>query len=225
MSSSRQPAFTLIELMVVVAIIMITCSFGLVGFFRLQDRQLVENTAKEIIAYINQVRSYARNGDRGEGNGCKPNDVAKEVAQGYYKLRYWTIEYASGIFKAKARCTTSDNSDAAPVNGASSEKTYTLPKSDLKFCRHNGSTCESSPANYPGAPTPIPNPTGLIMAFNSLFGDTQPTGVTFIVYNTKSLFHYKFSLSNGALVNGCMCKKEDEDCQTKVSDPAYYDCT
>lgn len=104
----KKDAFTLIEILVVIAIIMLTMSFGLISFFRFQDRQKVENTAKEVITYLRRIQGYAKNGNRGQGS-C--NVEARLIAAGDKPLENWTTTFTENELRSRPYCGVYGNFD------------------------------------------------------------------------------------------------------------------
>ncbi len=110
--------FTLIEMLVVISIIMLTVGFGFVNFFNFRSRQLVENTAREIVVFLRQAQNNAKLGDRGEGGGCTKNPTAIAEKTGNYKLDSWQVDLSANQIEAKAICGSAN----------SNPKVYSLPE-------------------------------------------------------------------------------------------------
>jgi prepilin-type N-terminal cleavage/methylation domain-containing protein len=179
-------AFTLIELMVVVALIMVLCSMGFMNYISFRDRQKVENTAKQIITHLRNIQTYARVGARGTGS-CNPSDIAQQVADGNYRLSRWETGISSEKLTSRAHCS--------PPESQSDDVTYYLPTDiSLSFLHPDGSDLNK-------------------ITFESVFGriylNDDPTlnNAKFIVYNETTA--YQFSLDNGNLTVGCFCPTRD----------------
>ena len=82
----KKSAFTLVEMLVVVGILLLTFTFGLINFFNYRQRLELENAVAQVQSALQQAQSYARLGNRGAPKTtCNPTD-AVEV-----KLNYWQV--------------------------------------------------------------------------------------------------------------------------------------
>lgn len=123
--SKRYPAFTLVEMLVVIGIMALMFTFGFVNFFQYRERLEIENAASKLQVFINQVQTYARNGNRGaKGTACNPNsgnlyDVS---------LKSWTMEInpSAKTFTAYPTCTVSGA--ATSGKNTTAAITFTLPE-------------------------------------------------------------------------------------------------
>jgi prepilin-type N-terminal cleavage/methylation domain-containing protein len=175
-------AFTLIELMVVVALIMLLCSMGFMNYISFRDRQKVENTAKQIITHLRNIQTYARAGARGTGD-C--NTSVQEVADGISRLTKWETELSNQNLISKAYCSS----------GESEPVTYNLPSDiSLKFLHPDGSNL---------------NKITFESVFGRIYLNDDPNlnNAKFIIYNETTA--YQFSLDNGNLTVGCFCSTRD----------------
>jgi prepilin-type N-terminal cleavage/methylation domain-containing protein len=175
-------AFTLIELMVVVALIMILCSISFMNYISFRDRQKVENTAKQIITHLRNIQTYARVGARGTGD-C--NTTVQDVADGTSRLTKWETKLSNQDLISKAHCSS----------GESEPVTYNLPTDiSLKLLHPDDSNL---------------NRITFESVFGRIYLNDDPTlnNAKFIVYNETTA--YQFSLDNGNLTVGCFCPTRD----------------
>ena len=195
----KKSAFTLIELLVVIAIIMIITSFTMINYFNFQQRQRVENSAKEAIVYLRRIQNHARVGNRGEGSGCNPGNLGT-VAAGDNRLRAWTTRISSTGFESQAHCVDTNNNLVGTSN-VIPQDIFTLPRGlTLDFDANKN-----------------------MLRFSSLFGDTSignssnldlkrddfpDKNARFIV--TDGTYYYQFALDQGTITNGCFCKTDTD---------------
>ena len=202
----KRTAFTLVEMMVIVAVLGILSTFGFASYSRFAQRLEVENAAKELITFIRQVQGYARNGDRGNnalGSGC--NATVFDIASDNSKLLGWRIDLKANEANGYPVCWTSSSPRVADETGGKSLDLTTI-NSSIKFYCSGWSTCSSS-TNY--------------FFVKSIFGDTwyqheytkgsiDTTGVgnkNKIIVVSDGEFYYRFRLSNGSITNGSFCEK------------------
>jgi type II secretory pathway pseudopilin PulG len=230
--SKRQRAFSLIELMVVVGIMMVVTTIGIASYVNTQDRTSVSNTAKALLVYFRKLQSYAKNGDRGPLTPSHPCASDRNIAAGEAKLERW---------QANLTTTTPPQAKAEIVcydQARSRRTTYQVPLSNSNY----DPSGQKYTYNFPksGDLKLTAKPTGLesgcsgfidvgCVLFEGVFGETSVsenctgdlydlTGVTprcrnaqFIVDDGR--FYYTFYLDNGAFSSGCVC--EDSNCREK----------
>ena len=211
----RKNAFTLIEMLVVVSIIMLTATFSFVSYFRLQDRQLVENTAKEIINHLREVQNRARQGDRGTGDCAASSTNLEYIAKGNLKLQFWLTTLDSNQIESHPVCTNTTGSGT--LSGDS--KTIPISNGQLRlYCQTGPSAMdECSSAN-----TTAGNEYNKYYYFHTLFNsvnkdnkESRPASdagsVTtishYLVLTNNDGLCYGFGVRNGTIIEGCMCDK------------------
>lgn len=84
---TKQTAFTLVEMLVVLGIVGLMFGVGIANFFRYRQRQEIEQTAYDVQNFIQKIKTYAKNGNRGgENNICNQEILTT-------KLISWEITY------------------------------------------------------------------------------------------------------------------------------------
>ena len=244
MLKMKKPAFTLIEMLVVIAIVVLTSGFGFVSYFRLHDRQRVENAAKEVVTYLRGIQSKARNGDRGgfvPGSGAyaacsTPGAVnLSDASMGVKRLAGWRTTFSrsgeTSILQSQAVCELYRADGSARMSGASgigasseNDNVLRLPDGIELRCPNAG-----------GSGIATTSCDNLQMKFAALFGDTTvvdgaslsefensgSSKQTFIVGDKSKKYFYYFSLDRGAITSGCMCELDGSESGTDEWQKCY----
>ena len=158
------------------------------SYFKLQERQRVENTAKDIITYLRDIENKARTGDRGTGN-CHPSNTAKAVSnKNGLQLKNWETTINNLSIDSKPHClpgnATASTSDTV---GNSVSFTPNTSTNNLQLRCTGSSNCK------------------VTIQFEPLFGNTLVNGSKnqkFILYDTVNNYCYTFQIKNGAITSG-----------------------
>ena len=107
--------FTLVEILVVVAIIAIMSGLGIASYFRFLDRQRVYGAAMEAQVFLRDIQNRAKMGDRGDGVCATYSDAATVLSN---RFDGWQVIFTGGTdIQARPVCS----------NGLGDAKTYVLP--------------------------------------------------------------------------------------------------
>lgn len=210
MKKSALSAYTLVELLIVVSIIVMFTTIAMVNYFNFRERQMLVNTAAELTVYFRSIAQKAHAGDRGTVGGDCYDNSGGSIAEGERKLRDWVVGKLGdiapkGVITSTVYCY--NGSDKTDTRNSDGNYTYTLPplvslKSDANF-----------------------------LAFDALFGkiytkDNQADYIgaddqyarkdaRFILSNINNdKYHYVFFLENGTFTKGCFCKGSISDCES-----------
>lgn len=202
-----QPAFTLVEMLVVLAIVGLMMGIGVNSFFGYRERQALEQTAANLQTYIRQIQNYAKNGYRGEGDcALTSNNTVTNLA---LKLNYWNITYntSTGDFEATPHCTEYEYEGAFLTQRSNSDKT-----GDAVIFR------PALPKNYTINIIPQAQPDENLITFQTVFGETllnyDPNNIKYIpipnlrivIANPDDDLGYRFYITNGGIItDGCLC--------------------
>lgn len=196
----RQAAFTLVEILVVVALISLLTAYGFTTYGRFSEKIAVENAAKELITFIRTTQMRSRNGDRGTGS-CR-QDVTK-IADGSSKLNGWKVKFTAQGATSNPVCNNSD--------GTGGYQTKEFEKNVKVYCCH-GATASSTCSNQ-------------YLYTKSVFGDTWYNRTTasadaknHIFVTGDGTYYYRFVLANGSISNGRYCANLTECCSRSATD-------
>ena len=207
MRKKSPAAYTLVELLIVVSIIVMFTTITMVNYFNFRERQMLANTAAELTVYFRSLAQKAQAGDRGATGGSCYDSTSSNIAKGSKKLREWVAGELKnvtpkGVIKSSVYCYDKNDKDSAVESDGN--YAYTMPplvslESDAKF-----------------------------LAFDALLGkiytkDNQADYVKpeqrydkqsayFILTNDR--YYYVFFLKNGTFTKGCFCKSV-ADCETQ----------
>lgn len=217
MKKSTLTAYTLVELLIVVSIIVMFTTIAMVNYFNFRERQMLANTAAELTVYFRSIAQKAHAGDRGKvGGGCDDKGGGA-IAAGNKKLRDWVVGELrnvppKGVITSTVYCYDNKEKDTTTPGESSGNYTYTLPPlTSLKTLNKDG-----DPVEY--------------LAFDALFGKiyTKNDKTTYINVDDQYLnndarfilsninnekYHYVFFLENGTFTKGCFCNGSTEDCK------------
>lgn len=209
----RQQGYTLVEILVVVALVGMLAAYGMTTYGRFEARSRTEMVAKELITYIRQAQMYARNGDRGpdiDGNrDC--HGSAATIAEGKSSLSGWEVALSANSATSKPCCTTSGSTTSC-TNGIG-YGAWKLPSGFTLLCG-DGSR-EPASANCKS------------LFVRSIFGNTYynyqkashsgDKKAVFVIKADGWDLYYHFALSNGAITSGDFCKWNTTDANEKCS--------
>lgn len=196
----KKNAFSLIEILVVVAIMMITMSFGLANFFNLQDRQEVENTAKEIIVYLRGIQNYAKTGNRGGGNCGRVTNA--EIAAGNLPLKGWMTKFETQKINSYSMCGECRVLGPTSICEYGIPNVFSLPANVFLVTDRTSMGGGGGGGGRPRSGGSLTRPDNGIF-FPSLFSDFN-SGIKYvIVHNNK--YYYRFNIDRGTITNGCLC--------------------
>lgn len=205
MRKKSPAAYTLVELLIVVSIIVMFTTITMVNYFNFRERQMLANTAAELTVYFRSLAQKAQAGDRGAAGGSCYD--SSNIAKGEKKLREWVAGELNnvtpkGVIKSSVYCY--DKSDKDFAHKSDGNYSYTMPPL----------VSLESEANF--------------LAFDALLGkiytkDNQADYVEpkqrydkqsayFILTNDR--YYYVFFLKNGTFTKGCFCKSV-ADCKTQ----------
>jgi len=97
--SHLQGGFTLIELMVVIAIIGIMSTLGIASYFRFTDDQRVRGAALETQSFLRDIQNRAKMGDRGNGACATDGDPGGVLGKVFCG---WEVTITNGSNQASA---------------------------------------------------------------------------------------------------------------------------
>jgi prepilin-type N-terminal cleavage/methylation domain-containing protein len=115
---NRQTGFTLVEVLVVVAIIGLMSTMGMVSYFRFADTSRIRGAAQEAQTFIRDIQNRAKMGDRGEGD-CATNGGAGAVITN--RFLGWELTFGGDTITARPMCD----------GGMGVPKQYFLPQPTL----------------------------------------------------------------------------------------------
>lgn len=113
---SKETGFTLIEVLVVVAIIGLMSAMGMASYFEFADNNRIKGAAQEVQVFLRDIQNRAKMGDRGEGF-CATNGANSVLGK---KFEGWQVSFSAGGTKIEA-WPLCDGSTKGTV------KTYNLP--------------------------------------------------------------------------------------------------
>jgi prepilin-type N-terminal cleavage/methylation domain-containing protein len=220
-----QSAFSLIELMVVVAIAMVLAGFGMTNYFTLQDRQRVENTGKELVGYFRRIQNHAHTGNRGLETGDCHADL-KEIAEGARRLEAWAINLSLDANYALKSFPLCRDVSANLAQGASED--FVLPRQwQLKTQNDAGKIYETLIVETLAGNTYLSEKTAstlMINDFNSNNPDRTNRQVVFLLTDEGQKYGYIFALESGAITTGCLCQVTSGGGGALTCDPINADC-
>ncbi len=182
LSEKNHPAFTLVEMLVVLGIVGLMFGVGMANFFRYRERQEIEQTAYDVQSFIQKIQTYAKNGNRGGENSICNQDILNT------KLTAWEITYHSGNNQliAKPKCL---------YQGVDTEGTtdvFNLPL-NYKLSQFTKITFQ---AVFGG------------VIFND--GGTTSPNINLVVSDQNEDFAYQFHVTSGGVItSGCWCPNPD----------------
>ncbi len=204
MPSKKKSAFTLIEMLIVVAIVGLMFGVGIAQFFNYRDRQTLEQTAANLQSFINQAKNYAKTGYRGTASPCGIQNTAQGNLS--IKLQSWQITYdkASRTFTSFPTCTKKNSPEQPDSQDIPQEPNY---NASLKFILPEAFTAEVTTF------TPTIGSNNAIINFNSVFGNAQIAGdsnkLKIVLKDAKGGddgIAYQFFVSTGGIISdGCLC--------------------
>ena len=222
----KRSGFTLVEMLVVLGLIGITSTFGIMSYIRLQERQRVENTAKDIITYLRGIESKARNGDRGTGN-CLQNASGVSSATMGKRLTKWSTDLRENTLSSNPFCVTTNNAGA--ITGYFSGSS--VPFDNQKFTGGGTTlTLYCCLRNNDSDTTCNDKCNSKYLCFAPVFGNTQASTVSdtrircgnsdtslkknvkFVLSDESHGYHYQWKLKNGSLTSGCFCSGDRSSC-------------
>jgi prepilin-type N-terminal cleavage/methylation domain-containing protein len=86
---NRQTGFTLVEVLVVVAIIGLMSTMGMVSYFRFADTSRIRGAAQEAQTFIRDIQNRAKMGDRGEGTCATDSNAGAVITKRFLGWRVW----------------------------------------------------------------------------------------------------------------------------------------
>lgn len=177
------PAFTLVEILVVLGIVGLMFGVGMANFFRYRERQEIEQTAYNVQSFIQKIQTYAKNGNRGgEGSDCN-RDILNT------KLVSWEITYDSNKNQllARPKCIFQGIETTGP-----SEALF-LP---LNYKINNSANYKFSKISFQAV-------------FGSVIfddGATTSEAINLVISDQGEDFAYQFHVTSGGVItSGCWC--------------------
>lgn len=207
----KRAAYSLMEVLAVIAIVVFLLTVGLVNYLKVRDRQQLENAARELIVYLNSIAQKARLGNRGgSGSGCGQLDKT-QIAEGRCKLSHWQIEISDNVAKLEPQVYFYNNKDRVNTTKEEVNQThhFTLPQ-HMSLSIGEGKKW---------------------LVFDSLYGliytkenetetvvEKEKTNISrstahFIL--TDGDLYYVFLLENGTFTHGCFCQNS-VDCKAQT---------
>lgn len=113
----KRAAFTLIEIIIVVGLLMLLLTYGFLAYLRTHRRQVVENAARETMVFLNTLQNNASVGNRGAGLCNNATPIENPLYSWQAK-----VSNESAVGKAQAIVVCKN------ASAGSTEESFTLPK-------------------------------------------------------------------------------------------------